>query len=58
MHAVLCQVRSAKKAEVQAQKRAEKAAKEAAAREADLKSYKHIMQVSMRCSSLNRPEPF
>jgi hypothetical protein len=38
-------MRSAKKAEIQAQKRAEKAAKEAAAREADLKSYKHIMQV-------------
>lgn len=39
------QVRSAKKAEVQSQKRAEKAAKEAAAREADLRSYSHILKV-------------
>lgn len=42
----MLQVRSAKKAEIQAQKRAEKAAKEAATREADLRSYKHIMQAS------------
>lgn len=34
-----------KKAEVQSQKRAEKAAKEAAAREADLRSYSHILKV-------------
>lgn len=43
---MLCeQVRQAKKAEVQGQKRAEKAAREAAEREKDLRSYKHIMQV-------------
>ena len=41
------QVRSAKKAEVQSQKRAEKAAKEAAAREADLRSYSHILKVGV-----------
>ena len=39
------QVRTAKKAEVQSQKRAEKAAKEAAAREADMRSYSHILKV-------------
>ncbi len=37
-------MRLARKAEVQAQKRVEKAAKEAAAKEADMRSYKHIMQ--------------
>jgi DNA-binding TFAR19-related protein (PDSD5 family) len=45
---VLCeQVRQAKKAEVQGQKKAEKAAREAAEREKDLRSYKHIMQVRL-----------
>ena len=47
------QVRQAKKAEVQAQKKSEKAAREAAEREKDLRSYKHVMQVRkalpMRC---------
>lgn len=41
------QVRQAKKAEVQSQKKAERAAREAAEREKDLRSYKHIMQVRM-----------
>lgn len=41
-------MRQAKKAEVQAQKKAEKAAREAAEREKDLRSYKHIMQVTDR----------
>ena len=45
---MLCeQVRQAKKAEVQGQKKAEKAAREAAEREKDLRSYKHIMQVPL-----------
>ena len=43
----LKQVRQAKKAETQAQKKAEKVAKEAAEREKDLRSYKHIMQVGV-----------
>lgn len=39
------QVRLVRKAEIQAQKRSEKAAKEAAAKELDMKSYKHVMTV-------------
>eukprot|EP00884_Botryococcus_braunii_P005735 jgi/Botrbrau1/15162/Bobra.0149s0028.2 len=38
------QVRAARKSEIMAQKKAETAAKEQAKREADLRSYKHIMQ--------------
>ncbi|BDA46354.1 Coiled-coil domain-containing protein 25 [Coccomyxa sp. Obi] len=37
------EVRLVRKAEIQAQKRSEKAAKEAAARELDMRSYKHVM---------------
>ena len=48
----MAQVRLARKAEVQAQRRAEKAAKEAAAREADMRSYKHIMQACAHPSPL------
>ena len=45
---MLCeQVRQAKKSEVQGQKKAEKAAREAAEREKDLRSYRHIMQVPL-----------
>ena len=42
-----------RKAEIQAQKRSEKAAKEAAAKELDMKSYKHVMTVrSYMCASI------
>jgi len=44
------QVRQTKKAEVQSQKKAEKAAREAAERDNDLRSYKHVMQVWNRAS--------
>ena len=43
-------MQQAKKAEVQAQKKAEKAAREAAEREKDSRSYKHVMQVRMSYS--------
>jgi hypothetical protein len=43
---VLVQIRLQRKTEIQAQKRSEKAAKEAAVRDSDMRSYKHIMKVS------------
>lgn len=52
------EVRQAKKAEVQGQKRAEKAAREAAEREKDLRSYKHIMQEDAMVSSKEVAEKY
>ena len=45
VHKSLCpQVRSAKKVELQAQKRSEKAAREAAQKDKEQRSYSHLMQ--------------
>ena len=42
------QVRTAKKVEVQAQRRSEKAAREAAQRDKEQRSYSHLMQARLR----------
>lgn len=51
------QVRSAKKVEVQAQRRSEKAAREAAQKDREQRSYSHLMQARVRAGSGTMSSP-